>query len=63
MAAARPKAEKPLKDVVTVRLDAQLSADMEALRERDGIPFSEQIRRALHMFLESKGIRRKRKGA
>jgi Arc/MetJ-type ribon-helix-helix transcriptional regulator len=61
--AARPRADKPLKEVITVRLDEQLTRDMEALRERDGIPASEQIRRALHMLLESKGIRRKRKSA
>jgi hypothetical protein len=61
MAAARPKSMKPLKEtVVSVRLDAEIADDMMALRERDGMPLSEQIRRALDMFLQSKGIRKKR---
>ena len=52
---------KPLKEtVVSVRLDAEIADDMMALRERDGMPLSEQIRRALDMFLQSKGIRKKR---
>ena len=60
-AAARPKSTKPLKEtVLSVRIDAETADDMIALRERDGMPLSEQIRRALDMFLRSKGIRRKR---
>jgi hypothetical protein len=59
-AAARPKSTTPIKDsVVTVRFDQELYDDMTALRDRDGMPFSEQIRRALDMFLQAKGIRRK----
>ena len=29
---------------------------MEFLRERDGTPFSEQIRRGLRLWLESRGV-------
>jgi len=32
---------------------------MNALRERDGVPLSEQIRRGLRMYLESKGVIKK----
>jgi hypothetical protein len=39
----------------TFRIDDELVAAMEALKERDGIAFSEQIRRALRRFLEEKG--------
>ena len=46
----------PIRKVTTFRIDDELLAQMEALKERDGIPFSEQIRRALRMFLESKGV-------
>jgi hypothetical protein len=60
VAAARPKSTKPIKEnVVTVRIDQGLYDDMIALRERDGMPVSVQIRRALEMFLQAKGIRRK----
>ena len=42
--------------VVTFRPDEEVLEAMEALRERDGIPYSEQIRRALREWLGSKGI-------
>jgi hypothetical protein len=57
----RPKKTTPLKDTIaTVRVDEETRQQMIALRERDGMPFSVQIRRALEQFLESKGVRRKR---
>jgi len=40
---------------VTFRPDTDTFAAMASLRERDGIPFSEQIRRALRAWMESKG--------
>lgn len=45
----------PRDKVVTFRPDADTFAAMDSLRERDGVPFSEQIRRALRAWLESKG--------
>jgi hypothetical protein len=42
--------------VVTFRPDLEDLAAMEALRVRDGIPFSEQIRRALKEWLNTKGV-------
>lgn len=42
--------------VLTFRPDADTYEAMEALRERDGVPFSEQIRRALRAWLESKDV-------
>ena len=42
--------------VVTFRPDQEDLEAMEALRVRDGIPFSEQIRRALKAWLTEKGV-------
>jgi hypothetical protein len=46
----------PKERVVTFRPDDDILAAMEALRERDGMPFSEQVRRALRGFLTDKGV-------
>jgi ribbon-helix-helix CopG family protein len=40
----------------SLRLDAELAGLLKALKERDGIPESEQIRRALRQWFESKGM-------
>lgn len=45
----------PRNKVVTFRPDTDTFAAMASLRERDGIPLSEQIRRALRAWMESKG--------
>lgn len=42
-------------DITTVRLPDDVRAAMEKLRARDGIPASEQIRRALVAWLTKKG--------
>ncbi len=46
----------PRKRVITYRPDNDTFAAMTALRERDGVPFSEQIRRATRAWLEAKGV-------
>ena len=46
----------PRDKVLTFRPDADIYSAMDVLKERDGIPFSEQIRRALRMWLESKDV-------
>lgn len=46
----------PKARVVTFRPDDEDLAAMEALKARDGMPYSEQIRRALKAWLESKGV-------
>lgn len=46
----------PREKVLTFRPDADTFDAMEALREREGVPFSEQIRRALRAWLEGKGV-------
>jgi hypothetical protein len=42
--------------VTTFRVDEELLDAMRRLQERDGILPSEQIRRALRPWLESKGV-------
>ena len=44
----------PREKVVTFRPDADMFDAMASLRERDGVPFSQQIRRALRAWLENK---------
>jgi hypothetical protein len=46
----------PTRRVATFRIDDDLVEAMHRLQERDGIPFSEQIRRALRPWLEAKGV-------
>jgi hypothetical protein len=45
----------PRERVMTFRPDNDTFEGMTSLRKRDGIPFSEQIRRALRSWLELKG--------
>ena len=45
------------KKVITFRPDRELSAAMDALKVRDGIPVSEQIRRAMREWLQTRGLR------
>lgn len=40
----------------TFRIDPELLDGLQELKERDGVPHSEQVRRAIRMWLESKGI-------
>ena len=46
----------PVKRISAFRIDEELAEGMRELQERDGIPQSEQMRRALRMWLESKGV-------
>jgi len=50
----------PRDKVITFRPDNDTFDAMASLRERDGVPFSEQIRRALRAWLESKGAVKRR---
>jgi ribbon-helix-helix protein len=40
----------------TFRVDPELLAGLHALKQRDGIPLSEQVRRAIQMWLDAKGV-------
>jgi hypothetical protein len=45
-----------IRRVATFRTDDDLLEAMRRLQERDGMPLSEQIRRALRPWLEAKGV-------
>ena len=47
------------KQLTALRLDGDLLEAMRRLQERDGISFSEQMRRAIRPWLESKGVIKK----
>jgi predicted DNA-binding protein len=38
------------------RIDEELLEGLELLRERDGVPVSEQVRRAIQQWLVEKGV-------
>ena len=40
----------------TFRIDDELMAALREVKERDGLPISEQVRRALMMWIESKNV-------
>ena len=40
----------------SLRLHPELAGLLKALKERDGIPEAEQIRRSLRLWFESKGM-------
>ncbi len=39
------------------RLEEELLEALQAIKERDGVPVSVQVRRALQAWIESKGVR------
>lgn len=45
--------------VLTFRPDLDILDAMTTLRDQDGVPFSQQIRRALRLWLETKGALQK----
>jgi predicted DNA-binding protein len=40
-----------------MRIDDELLDALQSLKDRDGIPVSEQVRRAIEAYLKEKGIR------
>ena len=46
------------KTSTTYRIDDEILQALREVKMRDGIPVSEQVRRALVMWLESKGVRK-----
>jgi hypothetical protein len=38
------------------RIESEILDGLKEVRERDGVPISEQVRRALRSWLESKGV-------
>jgi Arc/MetJ-type ribon-helix-helix transcriptional regulator len=42
--------------ISTFRIDEKLLDGLRAVWERDGVPVSEQVRRAIRAWLESRGV-------
>lgn len=42
--------------MISVRIDAETATAMQELNERHGTPWSEQVRRALRVWLEEQGV-------
>ena len=42
--------------VTTLRIDDRLMDGLRTVKDRDGIPVSEQVRRAIVAWLETKGV-------
>ena len=38
------------------RLDSEIMDGLQFVKERDGVPLSEQVRRALRAWLETRGV-------
>jgi metal-responsive CopG/Arc/MetJ family transcriptional regulator len=43
------------------RIDEDLLEGLQVVRDRDGVAVSEQVRRAIRMWLDSKGVKAERK--
>jgi hypothetical protein len=54
------------KEITNFRIDSELLEALRDIRDRDGIGIAEQVRRAIRVWVESKGIKvkpeRKRAG-
>jgi hypothetical protein len=46
----------PRRSLTAFRIDEELKAGLQEVWERDGIAVSEQIRRAIRVWLEQKGV-------
>jgi hypothetical protein len=47
------------KELTAFRVEADVMAGLRSVKERDGIPLSVQVHRALTAWLESKGVKEK----
>ena len=45
-----------MKKQTNMRIDPEILEGLQRVKERDGIPISEQVRRALRVWLEEKGV-------
>ena len=43
--------------IVNFRIDEDLAVGLRRIKERDGVPESEQIRRGIRLWLKSKGLK------
>ena len=52
----------PNRQMHTFYLEPELAAGLKAIKERDGVSESEQVRRAVRLWFETKGYKVKAKG-
>jgi hypothetical protein len=45
------------KELTAFRVDPELMEALRLVKERDGIPIAEQVRRGLQMWFDSKGVK------
>jgi hypothetical protein len=53
--------QPPIKIMYSLRLEPEQARLLKAIKARDGIPESEQIRRALMVWFEQKGVLKAKK--
>lgn len=53
----RPKSDNPKARVITVRIHDATHALLQEIEDRDGVLVSEQVRRGIALWLESKGVK------
>jgi hypothetical protein len=56
-------ADVPNKIMISLRLDAEQARLLKVVKARDGVPESEQIRRALAIWFEQKGVMKPKRRA
>jgi len=49
----------PEQRITTFRLDEDLWAGLQNVKERDGVPVGEQIRRGIKLWLDTRGVKLK----
>lgn len=47
----------PERRITTFRLEDDLWTALQTVKERDGVPIGEQIRRGIKLWLDTKGVR------
>ena len=52
----RQDERKTPKKLTNFRIDSELLEAMEGIRQRDGVPVSEQVRRAIQDWLKKRGV-------
>jgi hypothetical protein len=47
----------PIKKIYSFKIDPRMADALKVVKERDGVPESEQIRRGIAMWLRANGVR------
>jgi hypothetical protein len=59
----RPKVQYPKSMVLAIRVSETMLADLQSIQTLDGIPISEQVRRGIRLWLQTKESKTDRKRA